>query len=105
MCILKLIVAVYYLMFCCTVEESTSDTIMETEHPPSSMSSGTGDGDVPGMHSLLSVMAHFIYKIIFKSSKPRTVTPKQSKGTTKDLRFISFVVPIGFEALLYLDFS
>ena len=57
MCILKLIVVVYYLMFCCTVEESTSDTIMEMEHSPSPMSSGTGDGDVPGMHILLSVMA------------------------------------------------
>ena len=59
MCIFKLIVVVYYLMFYCIVEESTSDTIMEMEHPPSPMSSGTGVGDVPGMHALSLMALHF----------------------------------------------
>ena len=31
-------------------------TSMEGEHPPNPMTSGIGAGDVPGMHTLLSII-------------------------------------------------
>ena len=47
-------------------------TSMDPEHHPSPMSSGTGVGDVPGMHTLLSnSIPSYINNIIFKTSKPR----------------------------------